>query len=71
MFINKRMGSNVSLAEFLADDSPWDEHLVKRVFDHADAYNSPYTRKMLRYHRERFEARGDLGPLMALAEQPE
>jgi hypothetical protein len=57
-WLNQTFGYNLTVPEFLAEDSPWDEHQLDWHLTYASTFGDPAIVEAMRKHRERFRRKG-------------
>lgn len=67
--LNKHFGYGLTPPEFTADDSPWDEHHVRRHFEYLEVYrNDEYVRhevtKQEGRNLKKLNNKGYIGPML-------
>ncbi len=70
-FLNKEFGYSLTVPEFLAPDSIWDEHLLDWHLVYWNTFSDPALRKKARAHFDFFDRKGNFAPLYELMNEPE
>jgi hypothetical protein len=57
-FLNKEFGYSLTVPEFLAKDSPWDEHHLDWHITYASTFRDPQLVEAMQKHRDTFRRKG-------------